>query len=275
MNNDDQLSLTEKWCLFSFGVLFIILPLIGNLIQLHNEIQVWISDVYSKHTIQAWIGSYLRVLYMITILFGSAFAAIDICNSNLFHLSIFNMGLNKRQRAIFKNQRILSTVLFENIPQLILQLIYLIITIESNISPITIMAMIFSTISIVSSIFDYKLSSLLIECESITVIEMDVESKQLRNASIQQFRRIVIHHRNVVQQEMAKIIGVDWRLIEILIPIQTRKGCKLTLYIRNNDSTDEEKNLSSSVVNIIKNEIESASLAQVLYTLFCVVYTFY
>ena len=106
LDSDNQLSSIEKWTLFGFGAVFIILPSICNLIQLHNEIQVWVDDIYSKHTVQAWIRSHLRFLYLIAIFFGSAFAAIDICNSNIFHLPMFNMGLNQTQRAVFKNQRI-------------------------------------------------------------------------------------------------------------------------------------------------------------------------
>ena len=246
--------------LFSFGLFFIILPLIVNLMQLHNEIQVWITDVYSKHTVQAWTRSYLRVLYLITILSASAFAAVDICNSNMFHLRIFNMGLNTRQQAIFKNQRILSTVLMENIPQLILQIIYMILTVESSISPITIVAMVSSTISIVLSVFNFKLSSLLIECEAITLIEMDIESQQLASARSKDFRQLIVHHRKPICRELSKIIHVDKRLIEILMPIQTKSGAKLTFYIRN-DSTD--KNLGSNIVKAIRNEIDSGELAQV------------
>ena len=80
---DDQLSSIEKWFMFSFGIFFIILPLIGNLIQLHNAIDIWMRDTHSKHTVQAWMRSYLHVLYMMAILLGSAFVrliyAIQIC----------------------------------------------------------------------------------------------------------------------------------------------------------------------------------------------------
>ena len=271
LNWDNELSLIEKWVLFSVGALFVILPLIFNLIQLHKEIKVWVRDIYSKHTVQAWTRSYLRLLYAITILSGSAFTAVDICNSNIFHLQMFNMGLNKRQRAIFKNQRILSTVLCENIPQLILQIIYLILTSESSISPITIIAMIFSLLSIVLSVFNYKLSSLLIECEAITVIEINVESKQLANTRPRRFRKMIVHHRKPICRELSKIIFVDKRLIEILMPIQTTTGCKLTVYIRN-DSSDTK--LSSKIVNTLRNAIISGELAKVTLTSLCFVIYF-
>ena len=258
LDGDEQFSTSEKWILFSFGVFFVILPLICNLMQLHNEIKVWMSDIHSKHTVQAWIRSYLHFLFLMAIVFGSAFAAVDICNSNIFHLRMFNMGLNRRQRAIFKNQRILSIVIFENIPQLALQISFLILSKQSSISAITLMAMIFSLISIVSSIFSYKSSSMLIKCETITLIEMDIESTQLANLQSQQFRQMVVHHRIPICIQLAKIIHINPRLIEILIPVQTTTGVKMTLYIRNNDHDSPE-----TMVNLIVNQSHSGALANV------------
>ena len=261
MNDEDQLSSIDKWCLFAFGIAFIIIPLIGNLVQLQNEIQVWISDVYSKDCVQSWMQLNLRKLYMFSILFGSSFAAVDICNSNLFHLSLFNMGLNKRQQAIFTNQRLLSNVLGENIAQLILQIVYLVLIEESHSSAITIVAMIFSVLSIILSIFTYVSSKLLIECEAITVIVMDIQSSQLANTQPRKFRKLVIHHRNPICRELSKIIQVDKGLIEILMPIQTNTGTTLTFYIRNNDSS--HKKIASNIVNTIKTGVNTGSLAKV------------
>ena len=281
-----SLPLTEKWILLSFGVTFLIVPLIGNLIQLHNEIQVWMSDTYSKHTVQAWIRSYLRGLYMMAILFGSAFAAVDICNSNIFHLSMFNMGLNKRQRAIFKNRRVLSTVLLENFPQLIIQIVYLILTVGdhdhdesgagNNISAITIIAMIFSIVSIITSIFDYKSSSFFIKCESVTVIEMNIKSRQLANTQARKFQKIIVHHRNPICKELAKIIRIDWRLIEIT-PIQTNTGAELIFHIRNNSNEikSNKNNFELSIINRIENMIDSGKLAQVTFLLGIKMYFFF
>ena len=98
LNNGNQLSPLTKWFLVSFGIFFVIVPLLCNLVQFHKETQVWMFDTYSKHTVtvQQWIRSYLRLLYMIAILCGSSFVAVDICNSNLFHLQMFNMCLNRR-----------------------------------------------------------------------------------------------------------------------------------------------------------------------------------
>ena len=95
------------------SVFFIILPIFSNYLQLHKAIQDWVVDTESKYAVQPWIHMHLRSLYALCILFGSAFTAIELCNSHLFNLSVFSMGLNRRQKALFKNQRIFSTVLME------------------------------------------------------------------------------------------------------------------------------------------------------------------
>lgn len=112
------LSATSSGDVFDFVIfigaaVFTILPIVSNFIQLHRAIPRWSRDVESRRTVTAWIQIHLRSLYFLCILFGSAFAAIELCNSNLFRMSAFNMGLNRRQKAVFKNQRIYSTVLLE------------------------------------------------------------------------------------------------------------------------------------------------------------------
>ena len=99
--------------IFSLALLFIILPVFVNYIQLHLEIKTWLTDTDSTHTVQPWVHRFLRQLYFLCILTGSAQSTVLVCNSNLFLLKRFNMGLNKRQLAIFKNKRIFGTVLVE------------------------------------------------------------------------------------------------------------------------------------------------------------------
>ena len=99
--------------IFIFSLLFLIVPIFTNFAQLHKAIQEWVTDIETRRVVQAWIQLHLRSLYAMCILFGSSFTAIEVCNSNLFHFPIFNMNLNRRQKALFKNKRIYSSVLLE------------------------------------------------------------------------------------------------------------------------------------------------------------------
>ena len=100
-------------CISTFSLLFVIIPIVISFIQLHKSIREWIIDIETRRIVGIYVRNHLKSLYLISLLFGSCFAAIEITNSNMFHLDVFDMGLNRRQKAIFKNQRLLSTVLLE------------------------------------------------------------------------------------------------------------------------------------------------------------------
>ena len=75
---------------------------------------------------------------------------------------------------------------------------------------------------------------------------MDIESQQPANTQARKFERMVVHRRIAIRREFAKVIRINYRLIEILTSIQTCNGAQLVIYIRNNDSNDE--NLGSNIV---------------------------
>ena len=55
----------------------------------------------------------LKVLYAVSILTGSSHTAIEICNSNLFGLYQFAMGLKKTELMAYQYKRVYSIVLLE------------------------------------------------------------------------------------------------------------------------------------------------------------------
>lgn len=93
------------WYLFYICVFFIIFPLLLHSVQIHHEIEKWMNDTETSQIVSAWIYSYLKWLYGICIACASSYSAVQLCNSNLFDLNIFNMGLNRRQLALFKYVR--------------------------------------------------------------------------------------------------------------------------------------------------------------------------
>ena len=100
--------------LFIGCVSFIVVPLIFNIIQLHFEINKWTKDEILKSTsVSQWINTNLKFLYFIAIICGSSFSAIALCNSYLFQMPIFGMGLSYYHRNIFQNKRFWSIVLLE------------------------------------------------------------------------------------------------------------------------------------------------------------------
>ena len=142
--------------MFFFSCLFIIAPVVANLKQLGKAMKEWAIDGDTRMIMQPWLRDHLHSLYIISIISGSAFSAIELCDSHLFQLSLFSMNLPKRQKQIFKNKRIFSVVLLENVPQFCLQVIYLLFFAESKNnngsteSNIAFVAMFFSVLSLLN-----------------------------------------------------------------------------------------------------------------------------
>ena len=74
---------------------------------------MWSKDQHYGNSIRAWLTTYSKILYFLSIITGSGFSATEICNSNLFGLPFFNMGLSRVDMQYFRHRRIFSTVLGE------------------------------------------------------------------------------------------------------------------------------------------------------------------
>ncbi len=101
----------------------------------------------------------------------------------------------RHQMDEFQNQRLFSIVIFENIPQIILQAIYL--NIDGNFGGIALMALLFSVFSVIISIFEvstkrYASKQQLTECKILS-IKFDVSSQQL------------VHNRNLFIYQQSQI----------------------------------------------------------------------
>ena len=105
--------------LFIFSLVFILLPIVFNVYQLHSEISKWNTDVansngnMSTKQVSRWIESRIKFVYVLSFITRSTFSSIALLNSYLFQLEIFGMGLSKRQKASFQNKQIFSVVLLE------------------------------------------------------------------------------------------------------------------------------------------------------------------
>ena len=256
INNSNN---TIDGLLFFSCVVFIILPLfIGNF-QLQHEIGRWLKDSHNKDSINSWLNENLRMLYLLSIISGSSFSAIELCNSNIFQLSKFNMSLTKSQKARFRNKRVFSVVLLENLPQLTIQLIYLLGDDSSNSkdgSVITIFAIIFGILSVVLSLFESFEKSALMSREASILIKFKLESKQIGTMRKLIFRETFVCQRSVITHEFAKILEIDSKIIEELQPIQISNGALMRFYIKTQNINVK------SVTEKIKNEYNNGDLKE-------------
>merc|ERR1712087_361249 len=108
--------------IFGASVLFILVPVVLNIVNLfkfQNKL-VKTNDRY-----RPWFEDYIMILFFLSFICGSTFSAVELANSNLFGLRMFSMGLSKRDMMRFKQNRLWSVVVAENVPQLVIQILFL------------------------------------------------------------------------------------------------------------------------------------------------------
>ena len=100
--------------LFYSSIAFTIIPLLVTLIQLHKQLSKWVVDpILARTEAPVWILSFVKFLYVVSIISGSSFSSVMFFNSNLFQWKIFTMGLSKFHQKTFRNKRFFSIVLLE------------------------------------------------------------------------------------------------------------------------------------------------------------------
>ena len=76
----EQGFLIQAW----FGLVFVALPWIGNIVLLIRSQRKWIRDSAIKYQMSRWLLKNNKKLFVFTLICGSAFAAVDLCNSRAF-----------------------------------------------------------------------------------------------------------------------------------------------------------------------------------------------
>ena len=248
-----QVWLAQEMILFAVSCSFLLISLLLSLKQLNKEIKLWLTDVDTKQILHSWITSYIKSLYFLSILTGSVFSTVELCNSNLFGLDIFYMNLPRRSKQTFKNQRIFSIIILENIPQTIIQYIFSYYSLK-KLTFITLISMVSSIASIIVGIFEFSMKQYLFDSESILFVKFIVESTDIQNMTRKQYVKTIEKNRYKVSNEIAKILSVDFKHIELLKPIPSRDGVTLIFHIRNDAAAN------SNAMQLIEHEITSQRL---------------
>eukprot|EP01084_Bolivina_argentea_P237637 399333_1 len=134
--------------LFVIGLLFIFISSTVSIFQLNRNIKLWITDDNTE-----WFEQYATFLYVICFIVGSCQSAVQLTTSNFLQFNRFKLKLDKYYQIKLHNEHLWSSVILENIPQFVLEVLFIIET--DTLNDITLVAMIFSVSSIIMAPFIY------------------------------------------------------------------------------------------------------------------------
>ena len=101
---------TNLLYLFIASLFFIIVPIISTLIQLNHMIN---KHWNKSDEMRSWLSANIYKLYLLSIICGSSFTGVQLCRSNLFNLSLFDIPLTRKDAMHFETKKLYSITLLE------------------------------------------------------------------------------------------------------------------------------------------------------------------
>ena len=248
--------------LFICVLIFIIVPISVSFGQLLKQID---KHWWKNDNTKSWLISYSKILYLLSLFTGSSFTAVKVMNSNLFSLNIFSMDLNKNDLTRYQTKRIYSIVLIENLPQVILQCVYLLQI--GDFDFIAISSMIFSLISIIVMIVSMMTEKKILNGAGHGKAEFDVTGSMILGKAH--------HYRNKtkgIRNSISSVLGLESEVIEVMRPTKIPSGLNISTNIHLNHIQSRDidyKQLltkcqqSGQLAEIIKNEWKLQSVPSV------------
>lgn len=196
------------------SLIFTICPLIFSVLLVIYYVYHWRTMVCSvSHRLADYFAKYSIIFICLTIMTADFYSSIMLLQSKLFHLSMFNLQLKKRESQPLILWKFLSNNLMENIPQLIIQASYVFINKNNkngndSVSLLVFFSLILNILSIISSIvyFIVTMSNILVEYnentkqitefETTLTIKCDKFNLNKNNAFISKF----------IEKEILKIL---------------------------------------------------------------------
>eukprot|EP01084_Bolivina_argentea_P320454 556016_1 len=144
--NDDYMAL------FTVAVCFMFVSSFISMFQMNKNIKIWLLDVDNVENNQ-WFAKYAGFLYLLCFILASTQSSIQLVTCNFLKIERFSLKLSEYYQMKLHNEHAITAILLENVPQLILEFIYLIKS--KTLNDITLLAMIFSVASILMAPFLY------------------------------------------------------------------------------------------------------------------------
>ena len=178
---------------------------------------------YMNHSDGQW------AIYLFALLSASSHGLIHLINSNLFGLSIFNMGLTRRNMINFNLSRLPSGLLCGNVPQLIIQILYVLEFGSEN--TVVLYAGLTTFVSLFCGILDiitYRNSHVPVRQ---LMLEEDFTKPYFvifKSFEIYENRKNLIHRADKIIEAISQSIDVPPNMIEINLCQVVPKGIKLS-----------------------------------------------
>ena len=195
----------QKNPLFFWSILFIVIPWTINIIFLLAFRYKWANN----REVAGWLREHTYKLVAMTMFCGGAQPSIELCNSRIFGIDLFSMGLSKYQMIQNSKFKVLLTTVLENIPQVFITVYYIVSVKGAN--DFAIASLISSTCSIILVIA----ATALMRGDNLTdqPLEIIMHYKLLSKTQKTQKRITRIGLHSYIGKQIANALGINEQMV--------------------------------------------------------------
>ena len=146
------LYLQNEITIFIASIMFTAIPYLISIIVGLYWMHRWRIKQEQADRLVEYFSKYESLFAVLTIISGF-YATVELLQSKIFYNNRFNLSLKKYENMQLKHLKFLNITLFENIPQFVIQIIYIFSVDSENLSPIVFLSMILSILSIILTLF--------------------------------------------------------------------------------------------------------------------------
>ena len=168
ISEDDNNNNNNIYILFLLSLTFTVLPYILSCIICVYFLIIWNKWKYDHpYRLKNYLSSYELIIIFLT-LFGGFYCTIDLLRSKLFYIRATYFPLKINEYNSLQYLRFVNFILLENIPQFIIQLMYLFQSNESiQLLPIVFIALFMTVVGLLFGILKICKRSIEEECQCI------------------------------------------------------------------------------------------------------------
>eukprot|EP01083_Nonionella_stella_P222284 793368_1 len=205
------------------SILFIVIPFASNLfyaMRIQNEMTIKLNP-----SARSYFSQHLPPFIILCVFCAGTYPVLGLTSSRIFGLDFFNAGLLSSELHELSKIKIRSTIYLENGPQLIIQIVYSIITKEF--ATATILAFVASSLSVIASIIIYQAQKAVSDDYIITKYFIRLFTPNRINADQTQQIKDRKGLKAKLGEMLCQIYGISHQSVEVGFVTVNDNGCLL------------------------------------------------
>eukprot|EP01083_Nonionella_stella_P226351 803959_1 len=196
--------------LFVASIVFLIGPLAKNFYDLLQFEDIWRDHWILGELYRTWLQRNGGFVYMLSFLSGSTYAAINLVNSNFLGWKIFSMGLSQVDVLKFNQKRLVNVVLLENLPQLIIQVVFAYLS--KQLTDISVLAIASSAVSICLAVLKHINHEKSMDGVKVSQVMFSFKVFHTNGDNLKRY----MHKTHAVSKAIERTLGLRRRTVECL-----------------------------------------------------------